>query len=115
MRGTLTHSYQRLKVEGGELFTANLSQLKLVYQWNIRTFVRLITQYTAIDRNPALYTFPVDSKSDNLFTQALFSYKVNPQTVLFAGYSDTSFADESIDLTRESRTFFIKVGYAWVP
>jgi hypothetical protein len=115
VRVRLSHLLQQLDVKGGQLFDANLTQLTLVYQFNIRTFVRLITQYTDIERDPGLYTFPVDEKTEELFNQLLFSYKLNPQTVLFAGYSDNSFGDERIDLTRSDRTFFLKIGYAWVP
>ncbi|HEX3131601.1 MAG TPA: DUF5916 domain-containing protein [Thermoanaerobaculia bacterium] len=115
VRIRLSHLLQQLDVKGGQLFEANLSQLTLIYQFNPRTFVRLITQYTDIQRDPGLYTFPVDEKTEELFNQLLFSYKLNPQTVLFAGYTDNSFGDERIDLTRNDRTFFLKVGYAWVP
>ena len=47
--------------------------------------------------------------------QYLFSYKLNPQTVFLMGYSDNASASEAIDLTRPDRTFFMKIGYAWVP
>ncbi len=49
-----------------------------------------------------------------MFTQLLFSYRVNPQTVFLTGYSDA--ADGSgTDLIRVNRTFFLKVGYAFHP
>ncbi len=115
LRAQLSHVYQRLDVEGGDLFTANLTQLSGIYQLNVRTFVRAILQYTNVRRNPALYLAPVDESTEALFSQLLFSYKLNPQTVLFLGYSDTSAADQRIDLTRTDRTFFLKLGYAWVP
>jgi hypothetical protein len=115
VRIQVSHLLQQLDVEDGRLFEANLSQLTLVYQFNVRTFVRLISQYTDIGREVGHYTFPVDEKTEELFNQLLFSYKLNPQTVLFAGYSDSSLGDERIDLTRRDRTFFLKVGYAWVP
>lgn len=119
LRASLSHVLQQLDVSGGELYEANLSQLTLTYQLNIRTFVRLISQYTDIQRNPILYTFDVDEQSEHLFNQLLFSYKLSPQTVLFAGYSDNSFGaefrNERIDLARNDRTFFFKIGYAWVP
>ncbi len=115
VRIRVSHLLQQFDVKGGRLFDANLSQLTLIYQFNTRTFVRLISQYTDIQRDPALYTFPVDAKTEELFNQLLFSYKLNPQTVLFAGYSDNSIGDERIDLTRNDRTFFLKLGYAWVP
>ena len=57
----------------------------------------------------------MDPKSERLFTQLLVSYKLNPQTVFFLGYSDNSLADQRIDLTRTDRTLFLKLGYAWLP
>ena len=115
LRAQLSHVYQRLDVGGGTLFTANLTQLSGIYQLNVRTFLRAILQYTNVERDPALYLTAVDESTESLFSQLLFSYKLNPQTVLFLGYSDTSAADQRIDLTRTDRTFFLKLGYAWVP
>jgi hypothetical protein len=76
--------------------------------------VRAIAQYRDVRRDPALYRFPVDRKSRDLFAQLLFSYKINPQTVFYFGYSDSSFADDRIDLVRADRTLFLKIGYAWL-
>lgn len=106
-------------VDGGRLFTANLTQVSSVFQFNVRTFFRAIFQYTRIDRTPGLYVTQdpadVDPRSEHLFTQLLFSYKLNPQTVIFVGYSDNALADRTYDLTRADRTFFLKLGYAWIP
>jgi hypothetical protein len=60
----------------------------------------------------------VDPRSRGVFTQFLFSYKLNPRTVLFLGYSDNSMGGEffgldRVDITRVNRTFFLKIGYAW--
>ena len=119
LRNRLSHTWQKLDVEGGNLFTANLTQLTTIYQFNVRTFVRAIFQYTQIERTPELYIAldpaDVEPESERLFTQLLFSYKLNPQTVFFLGYSDVALADQRIDLTRESRTLFLKIGYAWLP
>jgi hypothetical protein len=35
--------------------------------------------------------------------------------VLFVGYSDNAQAAGTLALTRTDRTFFVKLGYAWVP
>jgi hypothetical protein len=109
-----SHSLDRLSVPGGRLYRANLAQIKAVYNLNVRTFVRAILQYTHIDRDPGLYSFPIEASSRRLFSQYLFSFKLNPQTVLFLGYSDTSTAERATDLRRMNRTFFVKIGYAWV-
>ena len=108
------HDFDRLDVDGGRLFTANLAQATAVYQIDVRTFVRLIGQYTLVDRDPERFVRPVEEKTEQLFTQLLFSYKVNPQTVLFAGYSDTHLGTADVALTQRDRTIFLKVGYAFV-
>lgn len=114
LSGEASHSYQALDVSGGRLFTANLTQGKALFHLNLRTYIRAIVQYTDIDRNPGLYRFPVQEQTRRVFTQWLFNYKINPQTVLLLGYSDNSVGDRSIDLTRANRTLFMKVGYAWL-
>ena len=110
----LRHDLQRLSLESDEIFQANLTQANLVYNFNVRTFVRAILQYRNVVRNTDLYLFPVEPKTNTLFTQFLFSYKINPQTMLFLGYSDNYLGLQRIDLTQTDRTFFVKVGYAWV-
>jgi hypothetical protein len=109
----LQHTLQSLSDGGGRVFTANLSQGRFIYNFNVKTFVRLIVQYMDVDRNPDVYGFPVLPKTRTLFTQFLFSYKFNPQTVVFLGYSDNSMGDADIALTQLDRTFFVKLGYAW--
>lgn len=109
------HTLRRLDITEGRLFTANLSQLRAVYQFNNRAFARAILQYTKVDRESALYSDPVDRRSEHLFSQFLLSYKVSPQTVAFLGYSDNAMGDDAIELTRKDRTIFFKLGYAWRP
>jgi len=109
----LSYNLDQLSVDGGRLYQANLAQLKAVYHINVRTFVRAILQYTDITRDPDLYQFPVTARTRRFFSQYLFSYKLNPQTVVFAGYSDNSAAVPGNDLQQQDRTFFVKLGYAW--
>jgi hypothetical protein len=109
----LTHTNERLDVDGGRLFTANLTEMRAMYQFTTRMFVRALLQYTDIKRDPSLYTFSVEERSKLLFPQLLFSYKVNPQTVLFVGYSSTRIGSDQIDVTEADRTLFVKIGYAW--
>jgi hypothetical protein len=106
-------NFQELRREGKKIFNANLLQGRFVYNFNVRSFVRLILQYLDLSRDPAMYGFPVEKKTQTLFTQLLFSYKLNPQTVLFLGYSDNYLGRLDVDLTQLDRTFFVKLGYAW--
>lgn len=110
----LDHIFERLNVNLGRLYTANVSNLRLVYQFNARTFLRAILQYVDYNYNVANYLIPIDPRFKHLFTQVLFSYKINPQTVLFLGYSNNYYGDQILRLTRANHTFFLKIGYALV-
>lgn len=115
------HTYSKLDVEGGRLFRAHAPELRMVYQFNTRAFIRAILQYTDIERDPSLYAppppgeEPVDRISRDFFTQLLFTYKVNPYTAIYAGYSDNYVADDDYDMTQVARALFVKLAYAWVP
>ncbi len=110
----LDHIFEQLNVPGGRLYTANISRMKMIYQFNKRMFVRGILQYKDYRRHTALYVDEVDSKTRKLFSQILFSYKINPQTVFFLGYSDDYYGDVAINLIQTNRTFFAKLGYAYM-
>ena len=109
----IDHMFERMSVDAGRLYTANVSQLSLKYQMSTRAFVRAIIQNVAYDYNVDLYAFPVDPEFRHLFTQLLFSYKVNPRTVFFLGYTDNYYGSHDYGLTQESKTVFMKLGYAW--
>ena len=114
LRFSLNHTYEHMAVNQTRLYTANISQLTAICQFTTRMFFRSILQYVNYDYNPDNYTFEIDSQFSRLFVQLLFSYKINPRTVLFLGYSDNYQADQDIRLTQLNRTLFLKIGYAWV-
>lgn len=103
-----------LDVDAGRFFTAELGQMQLVYQFDARTFIRGIFQYRTLDLEPEQTPVPNLPDIESLFTQLLFSYKINPQAVAFLGYSENreGFAGSSLEL--EDRSFFFKLGYAWI-
>jgi hypothetical protein len=108
------YTWELMDVDQGWLFTATIGQLAASWQFNPRCFVRAILQHVDDQFNPELYTDDRGPDYRNLFTQFLFSYKLNPRTVLFVGYSDNSFATQDYGLTQADRTIFAKIGYAWV-
>ena len=110
----LSHSLERLASDGLRTYTANLTQARVIYNFSTRAFLRAIVQYQDVDRVAERYLSPVDPRPRGIFTQFLFSYKINPQTVLFLGYSDNALGLQGIDITRIDRTFFLKIGYALV-
>lgn len=108
------HTFKRFNVEGQRLFTAHMTRLKGIVQISKRCLIRGIAQYQDISRSVGLYKDPdAEPETTWLTTQALFSYKINPQTMLFIGYSDFHLGDVDHNLTQTDRTFFAKLGYAW--
>jgi hypothetical protein len=113
----LQHTAARLDTAGGErIFKADLTDLRVTWQFNLRSFVRFTSQRQLVRRNVAVYIDPsTESETLTLGTQLLYSYKLNPQTVLFVGYSDNAREDDELaDLTRTDRTVFAKLSYAWL-
>ncbi|HEU4401605.1 MAG TPA: DUF5916 domain-containing protein [Candidatus Polarisedimenticolia bacterium] len=112
----VNHTLERLDVRGGRLYEANLTQIRLVHQFTVRSFARAIVQYNDTIRDTALYIDAVEPRTSELLTQLLFSYKVNPQTLVFLGYSDNRTTEDTLDLdlTQKDRTIFFKIGYAWL-
>jgi hypothetical protein len=98
----------------GRIFTAQVERITARYTFNAKTFVRAIVQNDRTNQNPALYTFVVDQHSGSLGTQLLWAYKLNWQTVMYAGYGDLK-ETESVtgDLLRSNRQLFVKVSYAF--
>jgi hypothetical protein len=102
--------------EGPNIFDAQVHDARLTWQFNNRSFIRLTMQHQQVERNQVLYVDEVDAKSRNVGRQLLYSYKLNPQTVFFLGYSDAHVDDDDLDsLTTTDRTLFMKIGYAWTP
>ncbi len=115
----LRYTKDRLSAkDAGTVFDAKLVDLRLTWQFNVRSFVRLTLQDQDVERNVDLYVnrLLIDPSTSSLGTQLLYSYKLNPQTVLFAGYSDNSIEDDTTrELEKMGRTLFFKLSYAWTP
>jgi hypothetical protein len=85
----------------------------------MRSILKLVVQYTDIERDADMYSYDdiedrPDETSRYFSTQLIYSYKINPQTLFFVGYSDGGFQDDSLDeLERDQRTLFTKFSYAW--
>ena len=111
----LRHTYRTLDAAGAEVVTANLTDVRLSYQFSVQSFVRLALIYSDLQQNPMNNLGQVNAHSKALGSQLLYSYKLNPQTLFFAGYSDNAFADDDMtSLTRDQRSVFVKFSYAWM-
>ena len=118
LESRLSLAYQRLDTSGGQrILDAAVSEARLIYNFSHRAFVRAILQYRRTDRAAEHFQDPVSPVRESALTQLLFSYKVNPRTALYLGYSDNREGLLDTDATRvhltpTGRTLFFKVGYA---
>lgn len=98
---------------GERLLTQRVSRVRGTYTFTPRTFARIIGQYLSTTRNPSLFVSPVDARSGTFSGSALFAYKINWQSVMFAGYGDEREAAGAGRLQPSERQFFVKVSYAF--
>lgn len=102
--------------EGPNIFDAKVYDVRLTWQFSVRSFIRFTTQIQDVKRNPDEHIDEVDARTQDVGRQLLYSYKVNPQTVFFLGYSDALLDDDDLSrMTTTDRTWFMKIGYAWTP
>jgi hypothetical protein len=129
---SVEHNYERLARDGGNVYVANLTDMRLSYQFNLRQRLRLAVLRDDLVLDPALFNpadFPdgVPRHQRNVSTQLIYSYKINPRTALYAGYADGWFGGDVdtgtgtpgnpvfdyVPVFQSDRTLFVKLGYAW--
>ena len=96
----------------GRLFTADIARLRATYSFSVRSWLRLIAQWTETDHDPGLYKAAVEERSGDFAGSLTFAYKLNWQTVLFIGFADSRVLDDAEVLRRADREAFLKVSYA---
>jgi hypothetical protein len=102
--------------QGARIFDARIDDLRLTWQFNLRSFLRATLQRQDVERNIAAFiAADTASSSRSASSQLLYSYKLNPQTVFFLGYSDDRNGALLGRLVQTDRTFFVKFSYAWAP
>lgn len=111
------YTHSQLDADGSSVYTANLTDMRISYQFNVNSYLKLSLVYSNVDRNiennPLVDVYQTDKY---LATQLIYAYKLNPQTVFFLGYSDGSYQDDDLlSLEKEQKTFFSKISYAWMP
>lgn len=111
----LSYVDEALHRNGGDVYHARLADLRLSWQFNLRQRLRLAFQYGSTDFDPSLWNEPVPRGLDDLASQLVYSYILNPRTVFYAGYSDNFFGSDSIDTFQTDRNLFLKFSYAWQP
>ncbi len=97
----------------GRLVTADVARVKLTWNFDERSWIRLIGQETSSQRRPELWTFPVAERDRDFAGSAVFAYKLNWQTVLYLGFADSRALDDAGVLRPAERQAFFKVSYAF--
>ncbi|NQZ89180.1 MAG: carbohydrate binding family 9 domain-containing protein [Colwellia sp.] len=111
-----SYTYETLDAKEGNVYDANLIELRVSYQFDVNSYLKLNVVYSDVDKNLDNNVSAYSKTNSDLSTQLIYSYKLNPQTVFFLGYSDISYRDDDLnDLRREERTLFTKISYAWMP
>ena len=95
------------------LFIARVSRVRGTYTFTARLFARGIAQYVYTDRDVTLYTTSTpNAKSGTLSGQFLLAYKLNWQSVMFAGYGDDRELTDRNQFVKSGRQVFVKLSYA---
>ncbi len=106
-------TYSKLKADNTlgkniDVYTAHLSDLRVSYQFDVLSYLKLSVVYSNIDRQ--------SGNEKDLSTQLIYAYKLNPQTVFFLGYSDNGYQDKDFaKIEKTDRTLFTKISYSWQP
>ncbi|MGX5174172.1 DUF5916 domain-containing protein [Aliikangiella sp. IMCC44653] len=122
MSANISYTNHLLKVNGEKLFRAELSDIKLAYQFSVRSRLSLTLQGVNVHRNTPMYNRNQDTDPDNdvsarkkrFGTKLIYSYKINPRSLVYVGYSDNAVeSDEVQSLTTTDKTVFAKFSYMW--
>lgn len=112
----VAHNYRNLSLDAGNIVTANQTDMRLSYQFNIRQRLRLAVIRTQVKRSLNLYNEPNDfnANSENISTQLIYSYKLNPRSLMFVGYSDAGTENDDIEsFVKTDKSVFVKFSYAF--
>lgn len=99
----------------GRLFTARVERVRATYNFSTRSFLRAIGQYIETRRELSRFVSAagVAQRDASFSGSLLFAYKLNWQTVLFAGYGDNRTLDENDTMRPLDRQAFVKLSYAF--
>ncbi|HWS73082.1 MAG TPA: hypothetical protein VN605_13270, partial [Thermoanaerobaculia bacterium] len=101
-----------LNANSTRVFLAHIERLKTTYSFSAKSLLRVVGQYVSTTRDPSQYIRRVDRHEGGFTGSVLYSYKINWQTVLFAGYGDDRLLTPDNRLLQQDRSLFVKVSYA---
>ncbi|WP_444994151.1 DUF5916 domain-containing protein [Aliikangiella sp. IMCC44359] len=101
--------YKAFQIDNMDIYDTDIINLSTSYQIDERSFIRLSAQGQSTD-------FIIDEQRDRkvLASQLIYSYKVNPFTLFYLGYSDGYISNiDHPNLKKTDKTLFMKFSYAW--
>lgn len=101
------------EINEGNLYKATSLYLKFLYHFSNNIFFRAILQEGNTKRNKELYFFEVPEKEKFKAIQLLFTYKINPFTLLYIGFSTTGLEQSPYTFQTMNRTYFLKISYSF--
>lgn len=109
----LRYQRQHLDVDEGRLFETVTRELRAGWYFGVRTYLRLISQWSEIERNAALYPEGEGDDRVSWVNQLTLTWRLDPRTEFIAGYSDQRSGADRDTLSLEERQMFMKLSYAW--
>ncbi len=107
--------HQRLNLSFGNLYKATYLYLKVLYHFNNSIFLRTIIQDGKIKRNVELYLNELPEKENFTSLQFLFTYKINPFTLFYLGFSTRGIEEPPYEFQTQNKTYFLKLSYSlWI-
>jgi len=108
----LEHTFEKMTVLNDELYTANLTDLRVNYQFNSDSKVRLSLIHNNMVFNPSNYTFDIDKKSKSLGSQLVYSYRFDALSAFYLGLSSNAVDNDAINgLTTNQKSIFLKLSH----
>ena len=108
----LEHTYEKMKVLKDELYTVNLTDLRINYQFNSESKVRLSLIHNNVVFNPSNYTSDIDKKSKSLGSQLVYSYRFDALSAFYLGLSSNALDNDTIKgLTTNQKSVFLKLSH----
>ena len=100
---------QELDLSSGAFYEVSLTNLKTTFRFDDKQQLRLTLQYRDVE-----FIQQPSNSYETLGSQLLYSYQVNPFTLVYLGYSDSAETSNiDLELTRDTKTLFVKFSYAW--
>jgi len=108
----LEHTYEKMKAANEDLYSANLSDVRVNYQFNRVSKIRLSVVYNNVVFNPSNYTFDIDKKSKSLGSQLVYSYRFDALSAFYFGLSSNAIDNDAIKgLTTNQKSVFLKLSH----